>query len=213
MNLPPIKEFARRILEDDATGHDWQHALRVERNAELISPTALGTHERQLIQIAVWLHDTIDEKIDDEQRASLADIEELLSENGISPQDIAEIFDIIQNLSYSKNLDKKQELSRIGQIVQDADRLDALGAIGIARTFYYGGSQGHAIYDNQEPRALDELTQKNYRERQSVVNHFHEKLLHLTKTMNSDLATVEAEKRTKFMKEFLAQLAYEMGAD
>jgi len=203
MELLPIQEFAKATLEDDTTGHNWKHALRVEKNAKKISPSELDAEEIEIIRTACWLHDTIDDKISDSKRKSIADVANLLDDNNATDEQKREILYIIQNLSYSKNLEEKRELSHLGQIVQDADRLDALGAIGIARTFYYGGHKGNPIYDEERPRRQEELTEANYRDQTSVVNHFFEKLLLLENTMNTEPGKVEAVKRTKLMREFL----------
>lgn len=140
----------------------------------------------------------------------MSEIEELLVKNGATLAQIDEVLDIIQNLSYSKNLETKKELSLAGQIVQDADRLDAIGAIGIGRAFYYGGSQGDAMYTDDVPRSLEKLTASNYRKGSSVLNHFYEKLLLLESQMNTEAGKFEAKKRTNFMKEYLEQLAREI---
>jgi len=213
MELLPIQEFAKMTLEDDTTGHNWKHALRVEKNAKKISPDELDTEAIEIIRSACWLHDTIDEKISDSKRKTIADVAELLNENDATKEQKREILYIIQNLSYSKNLEKKHELNHLGQIVQDADRLDALGAIGIARTFYYGGHKGNPIYDEERPRRQEELTEANYRDQTSVVNHFFEKLLLLENTMNTTSGKTEAIKRTKLMREFLETFFKEVFED
>jgi len=213
MELLPIQEFAKMTLEDDTTGHNWKHALRVEKNAKKISPDELDTEAIEIIRSACWLHDTIDDKISDSKRKSIADVAELLNENDATKEQKREILYIIQNLSYSKNLEKKHELNHLGQIVQDADRLDALGAIGIARTFYYGGHKGNPIYDEERPRRQEELTEANYRDQTSVVNHFFEKLLLLEDTMNTTPGKTEAIKRTKLMREFLETFFKEVFED
>src|SRR5699024_4734151 len=150
--------------------------------------------------------DTIDAKIDPEKRASLTEVENILHESGASDYQTKEVLYIIQNLSYSKNIDKKQTLSFLGQIVQDADRLDALGAIGTARAFYYGGSKQHLIYDDTRPRKAEEITEENYREQKSVVNHFYENLLGLKDCMNTKMGRQLAKHRTEFMEQFLQEL-------
>src|SRR5690625_1865602 len=206
MKLENIKEFAKSIIGDDVTGHDWRHALRVEANAKKISSTELATEDIEIIRASCWLHDTIDAKISDEKRASIQDVEQVLRENGATERQTEEILYIIQNLSYSKNIDQKQKLNQNGQIVQDADRLDALGAIGTARAFYYGGSKKHLIYDDTRPRKAEDITEENYREQYSVVNHFFEKLLILKDCMNTKKGREMAEHRTEFMKQFLDEL-------
>lgn len=203
MNLEAIKEFARRTLEDDTSGHDWKHALRVEQNARAITPDDLAAEQKEVVLAASWLHDTIDEKV--ENRKSVEEVREVLEENGASAAQTIEVLTIIQNISYSKNLEEKRTLSEAGQIVQDADRLDALGAIGIARAFYYGGHKGQALYDETSPRDVEDLTASNYREGSSVLNHFYEKLFELEKQMNTVEGTAEAVRRTRFMREFLEE--------
>lgn len=206
MKLETIQNFARNVLEDDTTGHDWRHALRVEKNAREISPSDLGTDEIEIIRAACWLHDTIDAKISDLKRVQIAEVERALQDSEATPSQIKEILYIIQNLSYSKNIDRKQSLSLLGQIVQDADRLDALGAIGTARAFYYGGSKSHLMYDDTRPRKHEDITEENYRDQDSVVNHFFEKLLILKNSMNTPKGQDEAIARTKIMEEFLDNL-------
>lgn len=210
MDLVAIREFAKNVLEGDKTGHDWNHALRVEKNVHKIMPPGLDEAELEVIRAACWLHDTIDEKLAQNHQKSVGEIEELLVKNGATLAQIDEVLDIIQNLSYSKNLETKKELSLAGQIVQDADRLDAIGAIGIGRAFYYGGSQGDAMYTDDVPRSLDKLTASNYRKGSSVLNHFYEKLLLLESQMNTEAGKFEAKKRTNFMKKYLEQLAREI---
>ncbi len=210
MDLAAIKTFVETILQKDQTGHDWQHALRVEENARKIVPPDLDVAKIEIIRAACWLHDTIDEKLAAENRQSPAQIERLLLAHKASKAQAAEILEIIQHLSYAKNLVEKKELSLAGQIVQDADRLDAMGAIGIARAFYYGGSQGQPLYTEDNPRSPEELTAENYRQGTSVVNHFYEKLLLLEKQMNTEGGKFEAKKRTQFMVDFLKQLAREI---
>lgn len=203
MNLEAIKIFAESVLADDKTGHDWKHALRVEKNARLLAKDLFSFGEMETILASCWLHDTIDEKLDVEKRQSVVAIEQLLKENGATENQIEEILHIIQNLSYSKNLTKKRQLSPLGQVVQDADRLDAIGAIGIARAFYYGGHKKNPLYDDASPRDLADLDETSYREESSVLNHFYEKLLLLEETMNTEAGKMEASVRTDFMKEFL----------
>jgi len=206
MNLENIKTFAQGVIGDDTTGHDWRHALRVEANAKKISPSELSKEDVEIIRAACWLHDTIDAKIDHNKRASILEVEHSLRDNDATERQIDEILYIIQNLSYSKNIDQKQNLSFLGQIVQDADRLDALGAIGTARAFYYGGSKKHLIYDDTRPRKAEDITEENYREQNSVVNHFFEKLLILKDSMNTEKGRKVAVHRTEFMKQFLDEL-------
>lgn len=203
MDLSVIYHFSKNKLKEEKTGHDWLHALRVEKNALMVAPADLSKKEVDLLKAACWLHDTIDKKIISSKRASTKEVQKILEKAHAENKEIDEILHIIQNLSYSKNIEKKRELSLLGQIVQDADRLDAIGAIGIARTFYYGGSKEHSLYDNEEARLKEELTEENYHEQKSIINHFYEKLLLLKDTMNTKAAKKIAIKRTQFMEVFL----------
>lgn len=212
MKLDNIKCFAQSVIGDDMTGHDWRHALRVEANAKKISPDGLMIEEIEIVRASCWLHDTIDDKIADDKRVTISEVEAVLRKNDATDEQIEEILYIIQNLSYSKNIDRKQTLSLLGQIVQDADRLDALGAIGTARAFYYGGSKKHLIYDDTRPRKAEDITEENYRDQNSVVNHFYEKLLILTDCMNTPKGREMAEHRTKVMESFLDELFDEIKA-
>lgn len=203
MDLSLIYQFAKEKLQTDRSGHDWLHALRVEKNALKISPSDLSKSQQEMIRAAAWLHDTIDPKLVGSIDTKIDDLNHLLEKAGASQDEKINILESIQNLSYSKNLQQKQSLSVIGQIVQDADRLDAIGAIGIARAFYYGGSQGHLLYNDEKARAVAELTEENYRQPNSVINHFDEKLLQLEKSMNTPAAKKIAQERTAFMKQYL----------
>ena len=211
MNLDKIYFFAKNILEQDTTAHDWKHALRVEKNALAISPSNLSKNEFDIIKVSCWLHDTIDPKTSLSHEVQLADLESILNAADATSNDIKKILYIIQNLSYSKNIEQKRNLDLLGKIVQDADRLDAIGAIGIARAFYYGGSKQHQLYDDTLPRALDEITEENYRTQDSIVNHFYEKLLVLEHSMNTPQAKEMARTRTKRMEVFLENLLEEIG--
>ena len=133
----------------------------------------------------------------------LSALEERLAE--IDPSIQASVFAIIDHLSFSKNLSEKQVLSQEGQIVQDADRLDAIGAIGIARTFYYGGHVGNPMYDPELPPRT-QMDAAAYRsERSTVINHFYEKLLLLESKMNTETGRRLARKRTAFMEQYLQE--------
>lgn len=211
MNLDKIYLFAKNILEQDATAHDWKHALRVEKNALAISPSDLSKKELAIIKASCWLHDTIDPKISTAQQIKPAVLEDFLNSADATSDEIQKILYIIQNLSFSKNIEQKRELDLLGQIVQDADRLDAIGAIGIARAFYYGGSKGHQLYDDSPPRVLAEITEENYRTQDSIVNHFYEKLLTLEHSMNTPQAKKIARVRTQRMEEYLNNLFEEIG--
>ncbi|KRM30522.1 HD domain protein [Agrilactobacillus composti DSM 18527 = JCM 14202] len=210
MDLTSIEHFAQAQLAKDTSGHDYWHVARVaalgQRLFKLDQPDATGNN-RQLAAVlaACWLHDTIDEKLNDHIPVTLAQINALLTSVGFTATEQADILDTMQHMSYSKNLQHHYVLSAVGQYVQDADRLDALGAIGIARTFAYGGHAGHAIYDPDIP-VVTLKSHDQYRQHPTTsVNHFYEKLLNLEKTMNTTAGKRLARARTQYMQDFLAE--------
>lgn len=211
MEIEKIYAYAKSIHEKDATGHDFHHIQRVEKLAHSIALKEKTTKEEQeVVQASALLHDVIDDKLVQDTAKATEEVESLLQDAGATDTEMETIMEIISNLSYSKNLTRRYALPKTGQIVQDADRLDALGAIGIARTFYYGGNKGNPMYDETSPRALEDLTQESYRQSASVVNHFYEKLLVLHTTMNTAEGKRLAAQRTAFMKDYLEVLFAEI---
>ncbi|OJG64856.1 metal-dependent phosphohydrolase [Enterococcus malodoratus] len=156
-----------------------------------------------LIEAASYLHDVIDDKVFANVESEKEALKKFLKGLSFSDESINEIFDIIENISFSKELELgKAELTLAGQIVQDADRIDALGAIGILRTAYYGGHTQSPLYDpNLLPQEFK--TKQEYRQKSTVINHFYEKLFKLPATMNTEAGKAEAQKRMVFMEEFL----------
>lgn len=211
MELTILYDFVERKLGDDVTGHDLNHIKRVENLAVRIAEQEKRTPEEiTIIRAAVLLHDVIDEKVTDSVAKAKQEVMDILEESGATPDEVAVIQDTIENMSYSKNLKQKHKLTKIGEIVQDTDRLDAIGAIGVARAFYYGGSKGHEMYDDTEPTVADQVDESSYRKSTNVVNHFYEKLLRLEESMNTLEGKRIAKSRTEFMQSFLAQLDAEI---
>lgn len=203
MNIKKIRKFMIKKLSNDKTGHDIKHIERVENNAtKIIKDYDLSQSDTEIIIASILLHDIIDYKITDDIQKSTDEVIEILHKSDASNSQIDEILYIINNMSYSKNIEFKKELSLLGQIVQDADRLDAIGAIGIARTFYYGGCKSHTMYD-LDNKSNKDLTEEEYKKTSNAISHFHDKLLKLKDLMNTDAAKKEAELRHKFMLEFL----------
>lgn len=211
MELERITLFVEGKLGQDTTGHDLNHVRRVENVAlKIAEQEKMALEEITIIRAAVLLHDVIDEKLFDDVEKAKQEVRSILQESGATAEEIDIIEDTIENMSYSKNLTKKRKLTKIGKVVQDADRIDAIGAIGIARTFYYGGSKGHAMYDETAPIQAEDLDEKSYRKSTNVVNHFYEKLLRLEDSMNTETGKKLAKSRTEFMKKYLEQLAREI---
>lgn len=205
--IKSIDQFVYSKLSDDKTGHDYAHIQRVvkmaQRLAEQTAPTDLF-----VVLASAELHDVIDEKIVTNQVAAEAEVKQFLEQQDVSQSRIQAIFEIITHMSFSKNLEHHYQLSLAGQIVQDADRLDAIGAIGIGRAFYYGGAHGHVMYDPQvAPR--QKMTHEEYRQEEIVINHFYEKLLKLADLMNTNAAKQLAKQRTNVLTDFLDEFKAE----
>lgn len=202
-----IDQYVKDRLGNDFTGHDYAHILRVVKMAEKLAEKQSNI-DIGVVTAAAYLHDVIDEKLVENTEDAEKQLSMFMQNIGVSQSEIDQIFDIITHMSYAKNLEERYELSVEGDIVQDADRLDAIGAIGIGRVFYYGGSHEHVIYDpNIAPRK--HMTHDQYRENETVINHFYEKLLKLADLMNTEEAKKIAQRRTVVMQEFLEEFDLE----
>lgn len=182
--LTEIKNYGLSALASDQTGHGADHIQRVAAIAEEILKTEPKA-DSFIALSAAYLHDTIDDKVTADPQAAADQLATFLTELDVPQEKIQAIFAIIDNMSYSKELSGKMELSLEGKIVQDADRIDALGAIGILRTSYFGGGHGHPIHDpNMLPKTFKD--KEDYRKGTTVINHFYEKLFLLSETMNTE---------------------------
>jgi uncharacterized protein len=200
--LSRAEAFVRTRLEANACGHDFHHIDRVRALALRIAPSAGA--DPFLTELAALLHDVADPKLNDTPDAGRRELAAFLDACGLAPMFRARLEDVLERVSFGRELDghaapKSPEL----QAVQDADRLDALGAIGIARTFAYGGNRGQAMHDPELP-AREGLDQAAYRGgRSTSVNHFHEKLFRLKDRMNTRAGRDIAEERHRYMAGFL----------
>jgi len=212
--LQSVHDFARGKMRDDETGHGFDHIQRVVGLANNLL-TAYPEADRLLTVTAAYLHDVIDEKLVTDTQAASAEVRTFLSAQGFTAAQQDTIFLIMDNMSFHKTLDgTAKPLPLEGQIVQDADRLDAIGAIGIARAIYFGGHFGEKIYDPAvAPRTT--LTHAEYRNlnNETIINHFYEKLLTLKDLMNTDAAKALAEQRQTVMLDFLAEFKAEWRAE
>ncbi|MGA9225587.1 MAG: HD domain-containing protein [Mesobacillus sp.] len=205
--IEAAEKFVKNELGKDSSGHDWHHIDRVRKNARLIwSKEQKGNWF--IIEMAALLHDIPDEKLNETEEAGLAKLDSFLSGLELESNIANLIKDCIETVSFKGG--REIELNSIeAEIVQDADRLDALGAIGIARTFAYGGKKGHPIFD-PGISVREEMTLEEYRTgNSSSINHFYEKLLKLKDKMNTEQAKKLAEERHAFMESFLAQFYIE----
>ena len=180
-------DFAKEVFSGDSGGHDLDHTLRVYRMALRIAE-AEGA-DQEVVALAALLHDVDDAKISPQTQAGLTRASHFLWSNGVSEELFRKVILIIMDISFSQGHRIPETLE--GKCVQDADRLDAMGAIGIARTFAYGGSKGRRIHD---PDGADYLTS---------VNHFYEKLLKLADLMNTETGRSIAWQRHRYMEEYL----------
>ncbi len=200
--LIQIKKYATTILEKDKTGHSMDHINRVVSNAKKIQLKEGGNPF--LIVAGAYLHDVLDDKLVKNPEQSRDQLIQFLKRIELPSKEIELLLAIIDHVSFSHQLasNSKVELSIEEKIVQDADRLDAIGAIGIGRTFYYGGKKGHAMYD---PTLLprESLSKEEYRVNQTVLNHFYEKLFKLKDMMQTQTAKHMAKKRHDLMISFV----------
>lgn len=204
--LRQIREFVQKELGYETTGHDYTHIERVVSLAKLILKGEDA--DESLVVIAAYLHDVSDDKVTTNPEAKRQAIVDQLKAVGYDDAFITNVFAIIDNMSYSSNLKEHRKLSIEGQIVQDADRLDAIGAIGIARTFYFGGHFGEIMYN---PRIMPRtgMDKAEYRKRGTVINHFYEKLFKLKDQMNTPTAKKIAEHRQQIMQDFVGEFVDE----
>jgi len=198
------KEFARSIFEGDSSGHDVYHTLRVHDLARTICAKEGG--DMDIVRLAAILHDVDDRKLFGEN--GFANARRFMDSEHIDVDDQLFICDIISEISF-KGKDSVTPTSLEGKIVQDADRMDAIGAIGIARAFAYGGSKGRAMHIPDE-KPKEGMSEKDYFANQGTsVNHFYEKLLLLKDMMNTRTAKEMAEARHEYMVGFLDEFMAE----
>jgi uncharacterized protein len=202
--IKKTETFVRNTLKNAETGHDWWHAIRVRNNAMYIYQQENCKADKLTIELAALLHDIADSKFNDGDENIGAKIaKEFLERNQIPTITIDKIINIISNISFSKSLGNSDKLSLEGEIIQDADRLDALGAIGIARTFNYGGFCSREIYNPNIP-PIENMTKEEYKNSKApTINHFYEKLLNLKHKMNTKTGIKLAETRHEFMINYL----------
>ena len=201
--IEKTRDFVKEKLYGEGSGHDW---FRIERVYKLSK--YIGEKENAdlfVVEMTALLHDIDDWKFSQGTDTDTTVTEKFLTSMNISENDINKIISIIKTMSFKGGVVDSTQNSIEGKVVQDADRLDAIGAIGIARTFAYGGSKGRQIYDPSiNPMKFTSLEQvKN--EENHTINHFYEKLLKLKDLMNTKTAKEIAEKRHKFMENFLEE--------
>ena len=201
-------DFVKSTLKDAEGGHDWFHVLRVWNNAKLISENE--NVNLLVVELGALLHDIADSKFhggDETIGPKIA--QEFLKNQRVDPDIVVHIVQIINSISFKSTLSVKR--GNLNQkfhspeldIIQDADRLDALGAIGIARCFNYGGYKNRPIYDPNIPAKLNQSKNEYKNSNAPSINHFYEKLLLLKNQMNTRKGREIAQKRHEFMEHYL----------
>lgn len=200
--LKSAESYVQHELGQEKTGHDWWHIHRVVRSAEKIA--AAEQADMFVCMLAAYLHDIADEKLNPSKEAGMAKVENWLQVHSVAVKEREHILEIISTMSYNGGHNPPMRTIE-GQVVQDADRLDAVGAISIARAFVYAGAKGHLIYD-PSIKAREAMSTDQYRNEESTaINHFYEKLLKLKDLMNTEYGRKLAEQRHAFMEQYLEQ--------
>ena len=205
-------QFVKQQLEDAEGGHDWFHIERVYKNSLLIAETEKCN--LLVVQLGALLHDIADSKFNDgDETVGPRVAREFLDKHNVDENTIEHIIKIIENISFKGGNFEKKFTSKELEIVQDADRLDAIGAVGIARAFNYGGFKNRPLYNPQiEPQL--KMTKEQYKNTVApTINHFYEKLLLLKDKMNTETGNRIAIERHEFMETFLTQFYAEWNGE
>ncbi|WP_310991643.1 HD domain-containing protein [Aequorivita marina] len=204
--------FVKNELKDAEGGHDWFHIERVYKNALLISEGE--PVDKTVVALGALLHDIADSKFHDgDETVGPRKARLFLKTQNISEEIIEHVIKIIENVSFSGGNKTQNFTSKELKVVQDADRLDAIGAIGITRAFNYGGFKNRKLYDPEIAPNL-KMTPSEYKASDApTINHFYEKLLLLKDKMNTETGRKIAEERHRFMELFLAQFYAEWNGE
>lgn len=199
-------EYVKKAFACEYSGHDYFHTLRVLKNAERIAEAEGARLE--IVQLAALLHDVDDRKLSPETYESQGNARRFLKSEGVDDESVNQICQIIREVSFSAN-GSSASSSLEGKCVQDADRLDAIGAIGIARAFAYGGSHNRHMHDPTISPKINVSREEYAKSESTTINHFYEKLFKLADLMNTDSAKKIATRREAYMKEFIAEFLSE----
>lgn len=200
--LKITENYVKTNFNQESTGHDWWHIKRVHDLSLQINE--IEKKDEFIVRMIALLHDVFDEKFSDgDVKQNLENLMKKLNiYNEIDEKDIKNIIHSIENLGFKGGFNNI-EISDEGKIVQDADRIDAIGAIGIARCFAYNGKKGNVIYD-PDTGIVEINNQEEYRnKKRHTINHFYEKLLKIKNTINTEAGKTIAIKRTEYMENFL----------
>lgn len=204
--------FVKQQLHGAEGGHDWFHIERVFRNATSI---AEGENCNMLVvQLGALLHDVADSKFHNgDETIGPKVARDFLEREGVDEETITHVIAIIENISFKGGIFEKKFSSIELDIVQDADRLDAIGAIGIARAFNYGGFKNRALHDPAIEPKMNQTKEEYKKSTAPTITHFYEKLLLLKDRMNTETGKKLAEGRHKYMEDFLSQFYAEWNGE
>ncbi len=199
-------KFIKEIFQNDFSGHDFFHSMRVYRTAINIAEAEHA--DMQVVALAALLHDVDDRKLSPTTAEKKENAARFMRSQNVPESEIRQVCQIIDEVSF-KGTDSVRPSTPEGKCVQDADRLDALGAIGIARTFAYGGNHNRAIYDPELPPRTAMNQAQYYSSKSTSLNHFYEKLFLLEGMMNTETGKAIARKRTQYMQQFVDEFLNE----
>ena len=207
-----VAAYIRAKFAGESSGHDWQHIDRVRRLALRIA--AAEGADAQVAEVAALVHDIADWKFHGgDEEVGPREAQRLLVREGADAQLVGQVVDIVRTISYKGAGVATPMRTLEGRCVQDADRLDAIGAIGIARCFAYGGHAGRPLYDPDVPPVLHASAHDYKAAKSHSLNHFHEKLLLLRERMHTPTGRALAERRHRYMEDFVARFLREWDAD
>ncbi|ARS37731.1 HD domain-containing protein [Pontibacter actiniarum] len=196
--------YVRNLLSGEGSGHDWWHILRVWNNAKSIA--AQEDADRYVVELAALLHDIGDHKFHNgDETVGPRMAREWMEQHAVDEDTVQHVCQIIRDLSFKGAGTSSAMATLEGRVVQDADRLDAIGAIGIARTFAYGGHKSREMYNPGIKPVLHDSFEAYKNNTAPTVNHFYEKLLLLKDRMHTETAKELAQQRHQYMEEFLEQ--------
>lgn len=202
--IEEVKKHLKKTFKGEATGHDWWHSERVWKMSKEIAKKEGG--DLFIIELAALLHDIADWKFHEgDTKIGPEKAKTLLKKLGVDNKSINHICHIIDNVSFKGAGVKNKIKTKEGKIVQDADRLDVIGAIGIARTFAYGAYKGREIYNPDIKPKLHKSFKEYKSSNGTSINHFYEKLLFLKDRLNTKTAKKIAQKRHEFLESYLKQ--------
>ena len=207
-----IAEELKQEFSNEASGHDWWHILRVWNNAKHIASDEKA--DLFIVELGALLHDIADWKFHKgDESIGPAKATALLKKYNVEESIIDQVCEIIKHISFKGAAVENKLTSLEGKIVQDADRLDAIGAIGIARAFAYGGFMKRSMHNPSEAAREDKDKESYFKNQSTTINHFYEKLLLLKDRMNTVSGKKLAEDRHRYMKEYLERFYKEWNGE